>query len=347
MFSKNLKYYRLMKSMSKKELAIKVGVTPMAISNYESGNRIPEMNIVKKLAKVLEVRISDFLVVRNENIKFCHNEFRKGVALSKEKQAFVYESVEEYFSRFMDTIEILGGDILPDVPQCHTLKITGDAGKDALALRKHLNFAIDGAIDDLIGKLENKGFLIFLHEIDDDKFSGINGFVNDRPYIMLNKKMNTERNRSTLVHELAHLMFDWKSVEFTEKDIETHATAISGSFLFPEVDVVRELGIHRRVISKDMLMVAKEYGISMMMLVKRAELCKVISESTARDFYFQASQHGWRKHEPSRISEEKPLLFEQLVYRAINENEISIQRGAELLKIPYSQVEDNCCFSER
>lgn len=96
-----------------------------------------------------------------------------------------------------------------------------------------------------------------------------------------------------------------------------------------------------------MLMVAKEYGISMMMLVKRAELCKVISESTARDFYFQASQHGWRKHEPSRISEEKPLLFEQLVYRAINENEISIQRGAELLKIPYSQVEDNCCFSER
>ena len=346
MFSKNLKYYRLMKSLSKKELANKVDVTPMAISNYESGNRKPEMDILKKIAEVLEVRIADFLVVRNESIKFCHNEFRKGAALSKEKQELVYESVEEYFSRFMDSVEILGGDVLPNVPQCYTLEITGDAEKDALALRKHLNFAVDGPIDDLIGKLENKGFLIFLHEIEDDKFSGINGFVNDRPYIMLNKNMTAERNRSTLVHELAHLMFNWKAANLNAKEIENYATAIGGAFLFPKVDVVRELGIRRRVVSKDMLMVAVEYGISMMMLVKRAEICNVISESAARSFYFLAAQHGWRKNEPSRIEVEKPLLFEQLVYRAINEDEISIQRGAELLKIPYAQVASKCCFTE-
>ena len=72
MFSKNLKYYRLMKSLSKKELANKVEVTPMAISNYESGNRIPEMDIMKKIAEVLDVRIADFLVVRNEGIKFTY-----------------------------------------------------------------------------------------------------------------------------------------------------------------------------------------------------------------------------------------------------------------------------------
>ena len=45
MISKNIKYYRLMKFMSKKELADAVNVTPMAISNYESGKRIPEMDI--------------------------------------------------------------------------------------------------------------------------------------------------------------------------------------------------------------------------------------------------------------------------------------------------------------
>lgn len=346
MFNKNLKYYRLMKSLSKKELADKIDVTPMAISNYESGNRIPEMDIMKKIAEVLGVRIADFLVVRNANIQFCHNEFRKGSSLSKEKQELVRESVEEYFSRFMDSVEILGGEVLPNVPQCHTLKITHNVELDALALRKHLNFAADGPIDDLIGKLENKGFLIFLHEIEDDKFSGINGLVNDRPYIMLNKKMTTERNRSTLVHELAHIIFDWDDVGLTEKQIEDYATAIGGAFLFPKTDVIRELGIRRRFVSKDMTMVAIEYGISMMMLVKRAEICNVISKSTARDFYFRASQHGWRKNEPSRIADEKPLLFEQLVYRAINEDEISIQRGAELLKIPYAQVAENCCFNE-
>ncbi len=347
MISKNLKYYRLMKSMSKKELAAKVDVTPMSISHYENGNRKPEMKILKKIAEVLGVRIADFLAVRNESINFCHNEFRKGASLSKEKQELVYESVEEYFSRFMDSVEILGGEVLPNAPECHTLEVTCDAERDALALRKHLNFALDGPIDDLIGKLENKGFLIFLHEIEDDKFSGINGFVNGRPYIMLNKKMTTERNRSTLVHELAHLMFDWKSVELTEKEIENHATAIGGAFLFPKVDVIRELGIRRSGITNDMLMVAVEYGISMMMLAKRAEVCNVISAFASRQFFVLASQLGWRKNEPSRIADEKPLLFEQLVYRAINEDEISIQRGAELLKIPYAQVAGNCCFDER
>lgn len=335
-----------MKSLSKKELANKVGVTPMAISNYESGNRYPEMAVLKKIAEVLGIRVADFLVVRNENIKFCHNEFRKGASLNKEKQELVRESVEEYFSRFMDAVEILGGEVLPNVPKCYTLKITKNVEKDALALRKYLNFAVDGPIDDLIGKLENKGFLILLHEIDDDKFSGINGFVNDRPYIMLNKKMTTERNRSTLAHELSHLMFDWSSVEFDEKQTEEYATAISGAFLLPRVDAIRELGVRRRNVSKDMFMVAREYGISMMMLVKRAELCKIILEATAKSFYVRASQFGWRKNEPSRILSERPLLFEQLVYRAINEDEISIQRGAELLKIPYEQVASKCCFNE-
>ena len=39
MFEKNLKYYRLKKNMSMKDLAEACGVTSMAISNYESGKR--------------------------------------------------------------------------------------------------------------------------------------------------------------------------------------------------------------------------------------------------------------------------------------------------------------------
>ncbi|MCR5058421.1 MAG: helix-turn-helix domain-containing protein, partial [Clostridiales bacterium] len=38
MFNKNLKYYRLQKNMSKKELADKCGVSAMAITHYENGD---------------------------------------------------------------------------------------------------------------------------------------------------------------------------------------------------------------------------------------------------------------------------------------------------------------------
>ena len=345
MFSKNLKFYRLRKQMSKKELADRANVTSMAITNYEKGDRKPNMEILQALASALDVRVSDFLAVRNENIVFAHGEFRKNSTLSNTQQEYIRECVEEYFNRFMTVVEVLGGDVLPDAPICHIIPLSEDTEKNACALREHLGFAKDGPIEDLIGKLENKGILVYECSIDSDKFSGMNGFVNNRPFIVLNPKMTPERNRSTIVHELAHLMFVWPE-SMDDKEIEKMATAIGGAFLFPESDAKRELGIRRSAITKDMVLVAIEYGISMMLLVKRAELSHIITASVAKDFYIKASKAGWRTNEPSRIEKEKPVLFEQLVYRAVNEKEISVQRGAELLKIPFNNVLAMLRFNE-
>lgn len=345
MFSKNLKYYRLKNSLSKKEFAERINVTPMAITNYENGDRQPSMDVLKLMAKELGVRVSDFLSIRDENLVFCHGEFRKNSTLPVKQQEYIHESVEEYFNRFMTVVEVLGGEVLPVAPKCNVLHFSGNIEDDARSLRQHLSLAIDGPIEDLIGILENKGILIYVCDIDNNKFSGINGFVNERPYVVFNKNMTPERNRSTVVHELAHLMFIWPEA-MPDKEVEDAATAISGAFLFPKTDVVRELGVRRTTISKDMELIAKEYGISMFLLVKRAQISGIISSSLAKEFYINASQVGWRKNEPSRIKEERPTLFAQLVYRAASENDISIQRGAELLKIPYDEIVANCCISE-
>ena len=341
MFSKNLKYYRLKKGLTKKALADKANVSPMAITNYESGKRKPDMDTLKSLAEALEVRVSDFLVMRSETIKFSHGEFRKNLTLSQSQQ----ESVEEYFDRFMTAVDILGGEVLPDAPSCHVLELSADDEGNAALLREHLGFSKDGPIEELIGKLENKGVLIYECDVDNRSFSGMNGFVNDRPYVVINPRMSPERIRSTIAHELSHLMFIWPE-NMPEKEIEDKATAISGSFLFPKSDALRELGVKRSSITQDMTLVAKEYGISMMLLVKRSEIVKIISASVARNFYIRASQKGWRTAEPSRIAAEHPLLFEQLVYRAVNEQEISVQRGAELLQRSFDEVISMCRLNE-
>ena len=39
-------------------------------------------------------------------------------------------------------------------------------------------------------------------------------------------------------------------------------------------------------------------------------------------------------------------MFEQLVYRAVNEDEISVQRGAELLKVSFDTVLSMRCLTE-
>lgn len=336
MFGKNLKYYRLKNNMTKKELAIAVGITPMSITHYENGSRKPDFEIIKKIAKVLNINLLDFMAVRDGEHRYSHYEFRKNSSLSKTEQEYIKESVEEYFDRFFSIVEILGGEALPSCPQHHSLTMSSEIEKDAQALRKHLGFAQFGPVKDLIGSMENRGILIYLCDIDNNSFSGMNGTVDDRPYIILNRKMTSERQRSTLVHELVHIFF---TSDMTNKKQEFYATAVSGAFLLPKEDAYRELGYRRKAVSPDFALIAKEYGISMQMVAKRAEMLKIISSDSLKNFYIKdLPSLGGRKNEVSRIPHEETHLFEQLILRAIGQGEISVQKGSELLNITYEKM---------
>ena len=342
MFNKNLKYYRLKKNMSKKDLAEACGVTPMAITNYEQGTRRPEIEIINKMAKALDVGVADFISARNENLMFVHGPFRKNSALAKSQQEYVKEAVEEYFGRFFEAVDYLGGQTLPEPPEIQCLDSTGEFEKDAVLLREKIGISKIGPVEDIISILENQGILVIMLDIDNRHFSGMNGTVNEYPYLVVNKNMTAERIRSTIAHELAHMMFKLGD----DVDEEKFATEVSGAFLITGADVIRELGVHRRAITKDLLFICVEYGISMQLLVMRASQEGVISSSVAKDFYIKAGKAWGRTNEPSRIKKEEPLLFEQLVYRAINEEDISIQKGVELLRIPYADVEKGCGLVE-
>ena len=344
MFNKNLKYYRLKNNLTMKELASRIGVSQMAISHYESGDRRPNMDTIKALAAALGVRVADFLDSRSDDLVFVHGEFRKGSRLPIKQQEYIRESVEEYMNRFYSVVEVLGGEVLPEAPKCHGLALTDNIEEDAVSMRRYLKISESGPVGNLIELLENKGILVYVCDIEDDAFSGMNGRVNERPYIIVNSNMTTERIRSTIAHEMAHFIFAWPE-DMGEKEIEDRATAISGAFLFPAVDAVRELGVRRTLITKDMTLACKEYGISMYLLVKRATLCGIVRDNVAKDFYIKAAKAGWKKHEPSRIGKEEPTYFMQLVFRAVSEREVSVQKGAELLKMPYTFVADHC-FAE-
>ena len=339
MFEKNLKYYRLKRKMTKKDLADACDVTPMAITNYESGKRKPDMETVKKLASALGVKTIDFLQTRNNQLQFEHFEFRKKSSFSKSEQEFIRESVEEYFSRFFDTVEILGGEPLPKPIETHKLSRSGDYDKDARKLRNYLSLQKDGPIEEIICMLENKGILVLEIGIDNDSFSGMNGTVNGYSYIVINKNMRPERKRTTIIHELAHIMFDW-SGSTDESKIEKEATAIAGSFLISNEDIVRELGLKRYRITQDFTMVCEEYGISLFLLVKRASQAGVISEGLEKQFYIAANKNNFKENEKPRVKNpEEPLLLKQLVLRAIYVEGINIQKAAELLNQSVSEVQ--------
>ena len=340
MFSQNLKYYRLKNNLTKTDLAKKVGLSAMAITNYENGMRRPDMPTIKALASALGIRTVDFLTTRNSNLSFAHGEFRKNTKMTLSQQEYVREAIEEYFSRFFEAVEVLGGEVLYPAPELHSLPLSMNPEENGAVLRRYMNISEHGPIGNMIELLENRGILVFLLDIDNNAFSGMNGSVNGRPYIAVNQNMTAERIRTTIGHEIAHFAFAWPD-DMASKEAEDMATAIAGAFLFPKDDAIRELGIERRSITTDMYMVCKEYGIAMSLLVFRAHLCNIIKDNVYKRYFVEHS-----RIENSRIEKEKTALFEQLVYRAVNENEISIQKGSELLKIPYSTVAENCRFAE-
>ncbi len=343
MLGKNLKYFRLKNNMTKRTLAEAVGVTPMAITNYENDDRRPNMDTLKLLAKALNIRVTDFLTNTGSELQFSHGKFRKGSKLGAMNQEFIRESVEEYFGRFFQAVSFLGGQkILEPIPEIRKIPWTENTEEAAKKLREYLGLPKNGPVFNLVEILENKGILVFFIEVHTDYFSGMNGTVNGIPYIVINSIMSPARIRSTIVHEIAHFAFEWPE-DLDDKDEESLATAISGAFLFPKEDAVRELGYKRTTISRAMIMTCREYGISLFMLVKRARLCGIINDSVEKNFYIQASKAGWRKAEPDwDIQREEPSLFKQLVYRAVTEEEISVQKGAELLKTSYDAVVKAC-----
>ena len=333
MFGGNLRYFRLKENLTKKELAAKAGVSAALITYYESGERQPTIQSVKSLATALSISPAQLLENRPP-IVFSHGAFRKNSSLNKNGQERVRSIVEDYFFRFYTVLSFFPTDVLSPSPftPSQSIKRADDAFDAAKRFRKWLGLPSSGPLPNLTNLLENKGFLL-CPVAEAEGFSGLNGFVLDRPYIAYNADENSERIRFTLVHELVHLYF---GIEDEDKVNE-----IAGEILFSREDALRELGPRVKDISYWMVELAKEYGISMYSLIYSANRYNIISPSLAKSFYIAAGKRGWKRNEPSRCEKETTTLFEQLVYRAINNDEISIQRGAELLRLSYQEVENN------
>ena len=65
-FNENLKNARERKGLSQKEVAEGIGVAKSTYSLYESGNREPNVQTIKKIADMLNVSADDLLGINEE-----------------------------------------------------------------------------------------------------------------------------------------------------------------------------------------------------------------------------------------------------------------------------------------
>ena len=337
MIGKNIRYYRLLREMSQEALANSIGIGKMAISNYESGKRTPDYTTSRKISKALDISLAKLLAQSNEALVIKHGAFRKHSTVTKAQQEVILGKADRYLGRLFEVVSFLGDPALPSMPSFEPIKVS-DVEKAGQHLRSILGLPETGPIGNITDILENKGYIICPVDYDKRIFSGNSGTVNGRPYIAINSTMPAERQRFTLIHELAHLVFVFDSQQNEERMVD----AIAGAFLLPKADIVRELGPKRTDIRGDLRNIQREYGVSMAAIVMRARQANIITKDTYETTLKWMSKNGLRTDEHSDIIPEKTHLLEQLISRAVAEDEIGISKAAELLELPLTDARRLC-----
>lgn len=337
MIGKNIKYYRLMKGISQEDLAQKIGLNKMAVSNYENDKRNPDITTIQGIANALDISLTALLTQQDQQLCIHHGEFRKYSTINKHTQELILEMLDRFLGRLFNVITILGGAVLAPSPAIEQRDVKGNE-EDARYLRQFLGLPRTGPVGNITDILENRGFIICPVDTDERGFSGNSGNVNGRPYIAVNTTMIAERQRLTLIHELSHLVFRIDESVDGEKVVD----GIAGAFLLPEQDIKRELGPKRTNIISDLSIIQREYGVSQSSIAVRAYQTGIITKNHYEMTMKQLNKKDLLYNAASSNEPEKTHLLEQLTLRAVSEGEISVSKAAELLDLPFIQVYQMC-----
>lgn len=332
-FADRFKSARLMNGLSLQDLAdaLENKISRQALHRYEKGEVIPDSEMINLLSEVLKVRPDYFF--RDTKVEIGVVEYRKLKRLPAKEEGRVVEQTREYLSRYLELEEILGlpNKFINHLAHYKNVTTYEEINKAANELRSKWELGSD-PIFNVVELLEDKHIKVV--RIDADlAFDGLQTWVNETiPVVAYNirKLEKNDRIRFTLFHELAHLLLDFGNI--TENQKETLCHQFAGAMLLPDSAILEELGNFRnRLFIPELGNIKKQYGISLQAIVMRASVCNIINENYKKQFFFMIKQMNWRIDEPIQYEGvEESNRFDQLIYRALAEDQISMSKAASL-----------------
>ncbi len=350
MIGDRIKLARRKAGLSLRDLsdAIAGKVTAQAIGKYERGEDVPSSGVLSALAKALDVSVGYLL--DTQGITLSGVEFRTKASTTAKDRAQVETEVLEWIERYLQVellLELDSADWKSPFDQPRKLRKVGDAEELAADVRKEWKLGLD-PIPNMTELLEEKGLKVLTVMLP-ARVSGFTCLVTrpeapPLPVIVVNNQFSLERRRLTLAHELAHRLIDPESL--SEKDEEKAATLFAGAFLMPREHLLREVGKRRQALGyKELVDLKCLYRVSAAALLMRLRQLEVIGDPTLT-YAFQTIARGWRTQEPEELESpdqrgqrERALRFDRLCYRTLAEGLISINKAAELLRLPVPEVE--------
>lgn len=334
-FAERFKSARVLKGFSLQDLSDMLGneITRQALYKYERGEVIPNDYMIDKLSDILKVRPDYFF--KDTKVQIGQVNFRKFAKLPTKEENKIIETTREYLSNYLEIEEILHieQDWKNPLEGKNKIQNLEDINEAVKNLRIAWEIGQD-PIYNVVEFLEDHNIKVISMEADSN-FDGLETLVENKYAVIVfnsTKHNKSDRIRFTLLHELAHLLLDFGDMPDNQVEILCHKFA--GAMLLPEEIIKKELGEKRNKLSvQELGNIKKQYGISMQAIVMRAQDLQIISPSTSKQFFFFIKQVGWKVDEPIQYNyqgEEKSNRFEQLIFRALAEDMISMSKAASL-----------------
>lgn len=298
---------------------------------YEKGEAVPDAEILSRLCEILKVNVDYFYRdsrVRNREIRFWQNSH-----LPRKDVPIIQERIKDYLSRYIELEEIL--ELTHGFS--HPLKNFGTVTsyqhvhEAARILREKWNLG-KGPVCNVTGLLEDHNIKVVRLDVS-ELFDGFRTFVIQvAPVIIYNARNadTPDKVRRTLLHRLAQLLLNFGAVTSLEK--QALYEQFIGAVLLPEEILKAELGIIRKKLSTvELGNIKARYGISVESIVRRAQVCGIITKVYCQQFLSFMQRMDWIGSEPVAYhGVEQSNRFTQMLFRGVIEGRISASKAAAL-----------------
>lgn len=322
------------KGMTKVELAQKLGLSRVSISQYENGISNPSVSSIISMADILEQEINYFYKMPSRLYTVSSPvTFRKLSAtaaksrrIAKVKMVYANDLLENIYN-FIEQQPMTVPTENSVANESELLELSDDE-IEAIALNVRKKWGVEGRpINNLAFLLENQGIVNFHITLPPliDAFSYWVNFSETysfRPITIANSNKNYYRYRFDLAHELGHLILhnklDESIVEKQHKIVEKQAHRFASSFLMPPMEFSESIKYESL---QTLLQLKQHWGVSMAAAMYRMNDLNIIDDQRFTLWNIEFSRKGWNKKEPGDSSKqpEKSFFLNQAIQFAIDE----------------------------
>ncbi|QXF84547.1 ImmA/IrrE family metallo-endopeptidase (plasmid) [Rhodococcus pyridinivorans] len=334
---------RRLAGLTKKAVADELGVSPVAVSQWEAGATTPRPDNIGHLADVLDVIPPFFSAgrpyARLDGASAHFRSLRRTPATQRDKAIAYTEQVWELAHALEKRVQLPPVD-LPNLPTDVLVEDPCAPEVAARMLREHWKVQ-EGPIAHLVRTMETHGIIVTLSPFAGAATATVDAFSTshlDRPVVVLtpDRANDVYRHRFTAAHELGHLVLHGE-VATGDPQQEKEADRFAAEFLTPSAQITPRLPA--RLDLKVLEQLSGEWGVSVESLIYRCREVGAVSDASYRRAYQRLNQlrklNLFRPTPVEGYSGEIPILLTR-AFELAEANGLSLKDlAAELsLKLP-------------